>query len=69
MYNNSLKCVCTFDFKPHLRALKKLEEELTHEAPRKRGLKRKTRPDKGKVDCLKKKKIPFRFHWKCISKM
>ena len=33
-----------------LRALKKLEEELTNEAPRKRGLKRKAKPDKGKVD-------------------
>ena len=33
-----------------LRALKKLEEELTNEAPRKKGLKRKSKPDKGKVD-------------------
>ncbi len=33
-----------------LRALKKLEEELTNEAPRKRGLTRKAKPDKGKVD-------------------
>ena len=33
-----------------LRALKKLEEELTNEAPRKKGLKRKSKHDKGKVD-------------------
>ena len=33
-----------------LRALRKLEEELSNEAPRKKGLKRKAKPDKGKVD-------------------
>ncbi len=33
-----------------LRALRKLEEELTNEAPRKRGLKRKGKPRKGEID-------------------
>ena len=33
-----------------LRALRKLEEELNNEAPRRKGLKRKAKPDKGKVD-------------------
>jgi hypothetical protein len=33
-----------------LRALRKLEEEMSNEAPRKKGLKRKGKPQKGEID-------------------